>query len=495
MVLALVIGEHAGRVRLVAQPEIVDELDAALPVAVEEVARGGRMDLVLAAGEIPHEIAPVHPVQLVVEEVVEVVPHRRLADLRAGHDRSLAVGVGLVEGLVAPVGAGAPHTREQHLAGSGIAGPDRALDLLVFAVDRRIVGRGLQLVGRTVVLAVDERVGAVLLAGQVAHEREGVVRLVFVGRRLGAGADDVDAEHGEAHDDRRRAEQDRVEEDLVLLERAEQAPEEQGEQRDEEEGGAGVVRQAERVDEEQVEICRQLGQVRDEQEHEQADDDHAQGQDLDQLPEREALVLALAVEEHEHQGRDGQQVQQVHADAQAHQEGDEHDPAQGVRLVGAVVPHCHQPEYDGREQRGHRVDLGLDGREPEGVGEGVDQGAHEAGAEDGDGLRQAIAAVGGRAHQALGQPDDGQVQEKDRRGGAQRAERVDEDRRVHVVAEQGEEPGEKLEDRVSRRVADFEFIGRCDELAAIPERSGRLDGQQIGNCRNHKGERRADPVP
>ena len=495
MVLALVLRQRVGGVGLVAQADVVDELHAALPVAVEDVARAGRMDLVLPADEIPHEIAPVHPVHLIVEEEVQVGAECRLAGRRAGNARPLSVRIGLVECLIAAVRARAPHAREEHLARRLVAGVDRAFDLLVLAVERSPVGRGLQIVGRAVVLAVEERLGAVLLAGEVAHKGEGVVRLVFVGRRLGAGADDVDADHREADRDDGHAQQCGIEENLLLLHRKENSPEEQRQQRGQEEGGAAVVRQAEHIDKEEVEVCRHLRQVGHHHEVDQAQDHHAHGEDLHQFPEVERLVLTLTVVVHKHDGRDDQQVQQVHADAQAHQEGDQHDPAQGVRLVGAVVPDRHQPEHHGGEERRHRVDLTLDGREPEGVGEGINQAAHEAGAEDGDGLPRAVATVSGRAHQALGQPDNGQIQEENRRRGTQRAHRVHENSRVHVVPEQGENAGEQLEHGVSRRMPHLEFIGRRYELAAVPERGGRFYGQQIRDGGDDESDSRADPVP
>ena len=66
---------------------------------------------------------------------------------------------------------------------------------------------------------------------------------------------------------------------------------------------------------------------------------------------------------------------------------------------------------------------------------------------------------------------------------------------MHIVPEQGEEAGKQLEHRVPRRMADFEFVGRGYELAAIPIGGGGLDGQQIGPCRHDEGDGSAYPVP
>ena len=66
---------------------------------------------------------------------------------------------------------------------------------------------------------------------------------------------------------------------------------------------------------------------------------------------------------------------------------------------------------------------------------------------------------------------------------------------MHVVRKHGEKSCEKLEDRVSRRMTDLKLVRRCDELTAVPEGSGRFDGQEIGHGSNHKNDNGGDPVP
>ena len=55
---------------MVAQTGIVDEGYARDPVAVVHLAIA--LDVVLASGKVPHEVAPIHVVELVVDEEVEV---------------------------------------------------------------------------------------------------------------------------------------------------------------------------------------------------------------------------------------------------------------------------------------------------------------------------------------------------------------------------------------------------------------------------------------
>ena len=58
----------------------------------------------------------------------------------------------------------------------------------------------------------------------------------------------------------------------------------------------------------------------------------------------------LLVVIHQYDGGQAEQVQQVHADTQTGQVGDENQPAVTVRLVGDVFPLQYEPEYDGSEQ-------------------------------------------------------------------------------------------------------------------------------------------------
>ena len=180
------------------------------------------------------------------------------------------------------------------------------------------------------------------------------------------------------------------------------------------------------------------------------------------------------------------------ADGKAHQEGDQHDPAVRMGLVGPFVPLAHRPEDDGRHQGRHRIDLALHGGEPEGVGEGIGQCAHGAGPEDGDGLRHAISVLP-RPDQPFREEDRGQVQEEDGERRQDGVHRVHRHGRLLRRDGNGENTRKKLENRVSRRVA--QFIGRCDEFAAVPEGSGGLYGGKIRDGGDDEDGQRDDPVP
>ncbi len=262
VVLALVLGQIGRSVALVAEPPLVEEADAALPVAGEHFSRCRAVDVVLPAGEVPHEIPPVHPVELVVEEERQVGPECRFLVLLARDDLALAVHVGLVEFLVFAVAAGGPHAREEHLALWGIFRRKLAVGPDVFVPHRSPVFRHFDVARGIEVLAVDQRVAAVLLAAEVADEGEWVIGLVLVGRSLDRRADDDYREYREADDYRSETEQDSVCDHLLFLHRPEEAPEAQDEEDDHEEGRAAVERQTENVDEEQVGPCADFREIR-----------------------------------------------------------------------------------------------------------------------------------------------------------------------------------------------------------------------------------------
>ena len=87
---------------------------------------------------------------------------------------------------------------------------------------------------------------------------------------------------------------------------------------------------------------------------------------------------------YEYDGRNTEQVEQVHTDTQTCHIGDEYKPAVAMRFVGMVFPLQYQPEYYSSECRWERIDLTLYCRKPEGIAEGVDECAHHTWGFDGN---------------------------------------------------------------------------------------------------------------
>ena len=203
----------------------------------------------------------------------------------------------------------------------------------------------------------------------------------------------------------------------------------------------------------------------------------------------EPLALALGhflIVIYQHDGGQAEQVQQVDADAEARQVGNQDEPAVGVWLVGHVFPLQDEPEHDGGEQRRERIYLALDGREPERVAERVGQRTHYAATHDGGHL-SAGDVVFVLHYQLAHQVRDAPEQEQDAGAAHQRA---------HVVhhpchfrgagGEEREEVGHEHEERCSGRVSHFQFITGGDEFRAVPETGGRLDGQAVDRGRDEE---------
>ena len=167
VVLPLVLRQYCGGIALIPQAPVVDELHAALPVPVEDVSGGGAVNLILTAYEVPHEVSPIHPSQLEIEEVGQVRTHGGFGGGCSLHLLSLSAGVGLVEVLGVLVDI-APHPGEEHLPGRVELLHPGAVDLLVLPVERGpVLGLG-HLEGGVEVLPVDEGSLAVLLAREIA---------------------------------------------------------------------------------------------------------------------------------------------------------------------------------------------------------------------------------------------------------------------------------------------------------------------------------------
>ena len=257
---------------------------------------------------------------------------------------------------------------------------------------------------RGVGLTVEQRAVAILVTAEVRTEREDVLWRVLIHRRIGhrtdddeciarvanhqhqhaeqcrileAGGDEIhrlfvdhllaveqescDGQHDDADDEGRPAvavernadeaegEQERdvlaglILVDVTLADSPYRCCNEAGDVDDE----AGVERQSERIDEEQLKPATDGDDAGyDAVEHGGHDDirDEQGNQRALQLDVGEAAVAV-----HQHDGGQTEQVEQVHADAQSGHVEDEYQPTVGVGLVGVVFPFQDEPEHDGRE--------------------------------------------------------------------------------------------------------------------------------------------------
>ena len=196
-VMSLVFAQIGGEFRLIAVECVVNEGNTGDPLTVFEFAVA--LNVILTAGKVPHEVAPVHEIHLVGEEEAEVVPLRRhFAGEIVGLTVILAVhfhrfGVNAAQPLLIETGMEAgEHAGEEHFLRRGV--DERAVHL----DDVVLVG----LVGifllvtlhafllvlthslRSIGLTVEEGLLPVLLAVQISAEREDVFGRVLIHRRV-----------------------------------------------------------------------------------------------------------------------------------------------------------------------------------------------------------------------------------------------------------------------------------------------------------------------
>ena len=381
------------------------------------------LDVVLASGKIPHEVAPVHPSHLVTVEEGHI--------LRKGGfpaHRRLACPILVVGGMLASL-VGAVHSGEEarvRLVIGVFLGIGADLVVVTSQIVRRadifgiVVLRRNRVAGR-VVRTCQERRFAVLLTSQIGAHGHSVFRRILIERRIGVGTYHQNEERGIADHQQCEAQQCGVDHLTVLAlddvvrghtqqaqhkEEAHagvlgadlghnqqqehhrqhndidrlagtlqvrivpKAPQHKHGHQQEEHHRTGIEAHVQLVDKEHVEIARKVHYAGND-----APQDDSKDKQRNDTAENEAFsrLLEFLEIDHIHYGRYGQQVEQVHSDGNTHQETHQHQPAQRMRVVGLLLPFQDGPEHHRRKERRHGVNLALNCREPIGVAEGVGQ--------------------------------------------------------------------------------------------------------------------------
>ena len=230
-VMSFIIDNIVRHILLRADQYLVDKRNTGDPVTVQHFAIS--LDIVLTAGEVPHEVAPVHKVQLVGEEITQVFRKRRFhhaLDLAAivvlhrlaFHLRPFLIGLDMAR-------ITAEHTREEHIqlvyifiiliATGNVVTVFLVLVFLDYAAPGRFAFRRngdaiaslvLTLYFGNVGLSVDKRCLTVLFTRQVSTQREDVARCVLVHRRVGCRTDQCQCIRRITDNDYHQANQDRI---------------------------------------------------------------------------------------------------------------------------------------------------------------------------------------------------------------------------------------------------------------------------------------------
>ena len=235
---------------------------------------------------------------------------------------------------------------------------------------------------------------------------------------------------------------------------------------------AGVEAKAQHVDKEQFKPTAHLHDAGHDAIEHGYDEQHGHAEGGQRTFGVGLRLLVVVIDQDD--GRQAQQVEQVHADGQTGEVEDKHQIAVGVGLVGMLFPLEDEPEYQRGKHRRIGIHLTLDGREPERVAPRIGQGARHAGGDDRHHLPQALHLAAG-THQLARQVRYAPEEEQDAEGREQRRHDVDTVGHVgRVVSKLCEEVGRQHEEGCAGRVSHFQFVARGDKLGAVPEARGGL---------------------
>ncbi len=164
----------------------------------------------------------------------------------------------------------------------------------------------------------------------------------------------------------------------------------------------------------------------------------------------------------------------------------------GFLAQGFLPPSERQPDGQRREEHRQGVDLGLDGVEPERVGDGEGAGADEAAGQS----RQPLRGRGllGRTLPFPHQAHDDQVGQQDRQGTGEHGNQVHRQGHVGRRDEHREETPDEHVEGGARRVRDFQLVRNGNEFARVPERGRRGDGEHVQDERVYENSGGDEPL-
>ena len=202
----LIVDDIERHILLRAHQSLIDKRNTGYPVTIRNLAV--TLYIVLPSGEVPHEITPIHEIQLISEEITQILGKRRFH-----HRHHLTATVELHRCTfhlcpllisshmtsVATIHTGEKHTQLIHVFVFRIVTRDiiTILLVLIFLNDTapsrltlfryRYASTTLVLTFylRYISLAVDQRSLTVLLTGQIGTQGKDILRSVLVHRRIG----------------------------------------------------------------------------------------------------------------------------------------------------------------------------------------------------------------------------------------------------------------------------------------------------------------------
>ncbi|OPZ66939.1 MAG: hypothetical protein BWY83_02745 [bacterium ADurb.Bin478] len=282
---------------------------------------------------------------------------------------------------------------------------------------------------------------AVLFAIQVLFQLSGSLRIVFIDLRIQSGADVNHRIGGVADQHQHQRHKGDAQIPFLIGHR----PIDGGEH--------GQQQQQQRPE------SQAAGHHRDVLDHARIDDrKDRRGHKAEHRKIGQADFLAFFIQQSEiDDERDGgqrQDHQQVDADGQTDQIGDDQKIAVRIGFIGFLQPNQNQPDDGGGEQGADGIDFGFHGVEPQGIGKSKGQTAQQSAADED---QQILRSVGFSAP-LFDQADDDQIGQHDRERRGQSGDRVDAHCDAGGKGQQAEQPPDEQIKRRTRWMGNAESV-------------------------------------
>ena len=415
--MTLVVSNVRRHILLRTYQNLVDKLDTGDPVTIQYLPMA--LDVVLTSGEVPHEITPIHEIELVCEEEAEILTESRL------HDRShlstttvfdwytLHIGPLFISRDVTRITT--EHTWKQHV---------QFIHILIFRIvmgdiitilfvrilfDHPTIGR-CTLFGdsstssplilpfhlRYVGLTIDQRSLSILFTRQIGTQRKDITGCILVHGGIGRSTNQRQCIRRVAHHNHHQTNQSGIQQLHIHLLLQEETSRQSCRQQDSDQIATAnkrntdqdngqdksqlhanqihlvthglpngpdqhahqdhyvgidtcIIGHTQHIDKEQFEVAAHFNQTLHDSIHHQSD--NSKREEQGDKRSFNGWIRHFLIIINQDNGRDTQQVQQVHTDTQTHQIGNQDNPTIGMRLVSHLFPFQNQPENDSCKER------------------------------------------------------------------------------------------------------------------------------------------------
>src|SRR5690554_2278390 len=360
------------------------------------------------------------------------------------------------------------------------------ITLVAFYINRAtlIPVNSLPIQRRIVILTRKEGPITILLAIEVTHQGKDIFRRVLIHGWIGDRANNDQRKRGITQYNHGNTGKDGIHYRLVVDIGVVDAINESPHQQKGIHSHPTVEGQAPTVDKQQLEPGSHLYHAGNDAVKNDAQNEKGQRQGLDGITGRYFILFIII--DHRN-GRNGQEVQQVHPNGESHQVGDENEPAVGVGFIRHILPLEYGPKNHSCEKGRHGINFAFHGRKPKGVRESISQGPNHSGSHN---CPTAPAFFLALLHKNFtSQVGNGPEQKRDGKGRSQtRHEVYCESHIGGITCKERKKPPHQHEEGRSGRVPYEQLVRRRNKFSTIPKAGGWLQGKGIYHGSNQKGQ-------